>query len=101
MTVLKEGDIINVDVTVYLDGYHGDCSETFPVGAIDDDAMKLIQVCHTNISCWQHATIYFLLAVPFSFLVSSILLNFRQRTTAGLLRWTSASLESPTKKLAA
>ncbi len=30
--ILKEGDIINVDVTVTLDGYFGDCSKTFLVG---------------------------------------------------------------------
>lgn len=30
-TVLKEGDIINVDVTVFFKGFHGDCSETFVV----------------------------------------------------------------------
>jgi methionyl aminopeptidase len=29
--LLEDGDIINIDVTVYLDGVHGDCSETFPV----------------------------------------------------------------------
>jgi methionine aminopeptidase len=32
--VLKDGDIINVDVTVYYQGYHGDCSETFCVGEV-------------------------------------------------------------------
>ncbi len=29
---LEEGDIVNVDVTVFLDGYHGDCSSMFTVG---------------------------------------------------------------------
>lgn len=29
---LEDGDIVNVDVTVYLDGFHGDCSATFLVG---------------------------------------------------------------------
>lgn len=32
-TILKEGDIINVDVTPILDGFHGDTSRTFIVGA--------------------------------------------------------------------
>jgi len=41
---LVDGDIINVDITVYLDGFHGDCSKTFPVGNIDEEAKKLIQV---------------------------------------------------------
>ena len=30
-SVLEAGDIVNVDVTVYFEGYHGDCSETFAV----------------------------------------------------------------------
>jgi hypothetical protein len=30
-TVLEEGDLINIDVTVFLNGFHGDCSETFVV----------------------------------------------------------------------
>lgn len=43
-TVLTEGMIINVDVTVYYKGYHGDCSEMFTVGEIDEAARNLIQV---------------------------------------------------------
>ena len=43
-TVLMEGDIINVDVTVYLDGYHGDTSRTFLVGAVDPEAAQLVEV---------------------------------------------------------
>lgn len=30
--VLCEGDIVTIDVTVYLDGFHGDCATTFCVG---------------------------------------------------------------------
>lgn len=41
---LEEGDIINCDVTVYVDGMHGDCSETVFVGEVDDAARKLVQV---------------------------------------------------------
>lgn len=32
---LEEGDIVNCDVTIYLDGVHGDCSRTFCVGGVD------------------------------------------------------------------
>jgi len=39
---LEEGDIINIDVTVYLDGYHGDCSNMFVVGKCSADAQRLI-----------------------------------------------------------
>ncbi|MFW2368212.1 MAG: type I methionyl aminopeptidase [Desulforhopalus sp.] len=42
--MLKAGDIINCDVTVYVDGMHGDCSETVFVGEVDDDSRKLVQV---------------------------------------------------------
>jgi len=42
---LEDGDIVNVDVTVFLDGYHGDCSETFAVGNVDDPGRQLIETC--------------------------------------------------------
>jgi len=41
---LENGDIINCDITVFIDGMHGDCSETVFVGEVDDDAKKLVQV---------------------------------------------------------
>ena len=31
---LEDGDIVNIDITVYLDGYHGDTSRTFLVGDV-------------------------------------------------------------------
>lgn len=40
--VLKDGDIINCDVTIYLDGMHGDCSETVFVGTPSEEAIKLV-----------------------------------------------------------
>lgn len=46
---LQEGDIINLDITCYLNGYHGDCSEMFVAGTPDDDARKLLQ---TTYDCW-------------------------------------------------
>ncbi|CAI0429939.1 unnamed protein product [Linum tenue] len=41
---LEDGDIINIDVTVYLNGYHGDTSATFFCGDVSDSARKLVQV---------------------------------------------------------
>ena len=41
---LREGDIVNCDVTIYLDGVHGDHSETFLVGACDPEAERLVRV---------------------------------------------------------
>ena len=43
-TVLKDGDIVNCDVTIYLDGVHGDTNATFFVGEVDDDSRKLVAV---------------------------------------------------------
>lgn len=48
--VLQEGDIINIDITTILDGYHGDTSEMFCVGEVSDEAKKLIEV--TRRSMW-------------------------------------------------
>jgi len=41
---LQDGDIINVDVTVYLNGYHGDTSETFICGTVDSDVKQFVEV---------------------------------------------------------
>jgi len=46
---LKEGDVVNVDITCYLNGYHGDCSEMFVAGECDDKAKDLLQ---TTYDCW-------------------------------------------------
>jgi len=42
--ILREGDIINIDVTPILDGYHGDSSRTFFVGTPSASAQKLVEV---------------------------------------------------------
>ena len=42
--VLKEGDIVSVDVGAYYRGFHGDCAATFPCGAISAEAQRLIDV---------------------------------------------------------
>ena len=41
---LADGDILNIDVTVYLDGVHGDCSKTFLVGDVDDAGKRLVAI---------------------------------------------------------
>ncbi|KAJ3595301.1 hypothetical protein NHX12_004605 [Muraenolepis orangiensis] len=40
---LQDGDIINVDVTVYFEGYHGDTSETFLIGQVDEPGQRLVE----------------------------------------------------------
>ncbi|MDJ0713084.1 MAG: type I methionyl aminopeptidase [Prochloraceae cyanobacterium] len=42
--ILRDGDIINIDVTPILDGYHGDTSRTFFVGTPSPVAKKLVEV---------------------------------------------------------
>ncbi|XP_062157667.1 methionine aminopeptidase 1B, chloroplastic isoform X1 [Alnus glutinosa] len=41
---LQDGDIINIDVTVYLNGYHGDTSKTFLCGDVSDAMKRLVKV---------------------------------------------------------
>jgi methionyl aminopeptidase len=43
-TVLKDGDIVNCDVTIYLDGVHGDTNATFLVGEVDEESRRLVEV---------------------------------------------------------
>jgi methionyl aminopeptidase len=43
---LIDGDIVNLDVTIFLDGVHGDTNATFPVGTIDEGSAELIRVTH-------------------------------------------------------
>jgi methionyl aminopeptidase len=45
-TVLSDGDIINIDITAYLDGAHGDTNATFLVGDVSDEARDLVD--HTR-----------------------------------------------------
>ena len=42
--ILKEGDIVSVDVGALYQGFHGDCAATFPCGAISTEAQRLIDV---------------------------------------------------------
>ena len=42
--VLKDGDIVSVDVGAYIGGYHGDCAATFACGTISEEAQTLIDV---------------------------------------------------------
>jgi methionyl aminopeptidase len=43
---LREGDIVNIDVTLIVDGWHGDTSRMYPVGQISRRAERLIEVTH-------------------------------------------------------
>ena len=42
--ILKEGDIVSIDVGAFYKGFHGDCAATFACGAISTEAQRLIDV---------------------------------------------------------
>ena len=44
--ILKEGDILNVDVTALKDGWHGDTSKTFEIGEVSVKAKKLVKTTY-------------------------------------------------------
>ena len=46
--ILKEGDIVNVDVTAYKNGWHGDTSRMFKIGEVSIKAEKLINVTYDS-----------------------------------------------------
>jgi methionyl aminopeptidase len=41
---LRDGDIVNLDVTIFLDGVHGDTNATYGVGNVDEHSKRLIEV---------------------------------------------------------
>ena len=43
-TILRNGDIVNVDVTTIVNGYYGDASRMFMIGEVSDEAKKLVRV---------------------------------------------------------
>ena len=43
---LREGDVVNIDVTYVLDGWHGDSSRMYPVGEIKRSAERLLEITH-------------------------------------------------------
>ena len=46
---LREGDIVNIDVTLIVDGWHGDASRMYAVGEIPRRAMRLLEVTHESL----------------------------------------------------
>ncbi|CAB4955338.1 unannotated protein [freshwater metagenome] len=41
-TVLEDGDIVNIDITAYLDGFHGDLNKTFCIGEVSSEIADLV-----------------------------------------------------------
>lgn len=59
--VLKDGDIINVDVTTIVDGYYGDASRMYCIGKVTEEAKKLVRVAKESLELglkevkpWSH-----------------------------------------------
>jgi methionyl aminopeptidase len=48
---LKEGDIVGLDFGISVDGYHGDSAVTMPVGRIDDETQRLLDVTERALAC--------------------------------------------------
>ncbi len=44
--VVEDGDIVNIDITAYLDGVHGDTNATFLAGEVDEETRALVQRTH-------------------------------------------------------
>ncbi|MFO1248432.1 MAG: type I methionyl aminopeptidase [Alphaproteobacteria bacterium] len=45
---LRDGDIVNIDVTVILDGWHGDTSRMYPVGDVKRKAERLVEITYES-----------------------------------------------------
>ena len=52
---LEKGDIVNIDITVYKDGYHGDLNETFIVGKPSDIKPEYLELIKTTYDATMHA----------------------------------------------
>ncbi|HQZ85666.1 MAG TPA: type I methionyl aminopeptidase [Actinomycetota bacterium] len=46
-TVISDGDIVNIDITAYLDGVHGDTNATFLAGDVDEESRLLVERTRT------------------------------------------------------
>ena len=46
---LQSGDIVNLDITVYYKGYHGDLNETFFVGKVSDEDVRLVECAYESL----------------------------------------------------
>jgi methionyl aminopeptidase len=45
-TVIADGDIVNIDITAYIDGVHGDTNATFLAGHVDEESRLLVERTH-------------------------------------------------------
>ncbi|XP_068705434.1 methionine aminopeptidase 1-like isoform X2 [Montipora foliosa] len=50
MRPLEDGDLLNIDITIYFNGFHGDLNETFFVGEVNEDSKQLVKVTYECIN---------------------------------------------------
>ena len=53
--ILKEGDIVKIDVGAFYKGFHGDSARTLPVGKVSDEAKRLIETTRESFFCGVEA----------------------------------------------
>mmetsp|Transcript_4237 Transcript_4237/g.5975 ORF Transcript_4237/g.5975 Transcript_4237/m.5975 type:complete len:401 (+) Transcript_4237:3-1205(+) len=46
---LEQGDIVNIDVSVYVNGFHGDLNETYLVGKVDPDSLNVVETAFRSL----------------------------------------------------
>lgn len=54
---LREGDIVNIDLTLVVDGWHGDSSRMYPVGEISRKAERLIEITYDSLQAGIDAAV--------------------------------------------
>ena len=77
--ILRDGDIINVDVSTILDGYYSDASRMFMIGNVSPEKQKLVQVAKECLEIGMKA------AKPFGFHEEPEVCHFGRKGTGMLL----------------
>jgi methionyl aminopeptidase len=47
--IIRDGDIVSIDVGAYIDGFHGDSAYTFPVGNVPEETLQLLKVTQESL----------------------------------------------------
>jgi methionyl aminopeptidase len=79
---LVDGDIVNLDVTIFLDGVHGDTNATFAVGEVDDESRRLIEVTR---DCLERAIATVRPGAPFN-VIGKAIQEHAERNGFGVVR---------------
>jgi methionyl aminopeptidase len=81
-TLIEDGDIVNIDVTAFIGGVHGDTNATFLAGDVDEEARKLVD-------CTREATMRAIKAVrpgrPLN-VIGRVIESYAKRFNFGVVR---------------